>query len=54
MKLADSSDKDEKDFFDLMKSETIRGYSTSREVMTNYLDYKVAPGHYYGCVDITA
>jgi acyl-CoA reductase-like NAD-dependent aldehyde dehydrogenase len=54
LKLADSSDKDEKDFFDLMKSETIRGFNTSREVMTNSLNYKVAPGHYYGCVDITA
>jgi hypothetical protein len=54
MKLSDSIDKEEKDFFDLMKYETILGYSTSRDVMTNYLVYKVAPGHYYGCVDITA
>ena len=52
MNFADSSEKEEKDFFDLMKSETIRGFNTSREVMTNYLNYKVAPGHYYGCVDI--
>ena len=52
IKLADSNVKEEKDFFDLVKSETIRGFSTSREVMTNYLNYKVAPGHYYGCVDI--
>jgi acyl-CoA reductase-like NAD-dependent aldehyde dehydrogenase len=54
LKLADSTDKEEKDFFDLMKSETIRGFNTSREVMTNYLNYKVAPGHYHGCVDINA
>lgn len=54
MKFADSGDKSEKDFFDLMKSETIRGFNTSREVMTRYLNYKVAPGHYYGCVDINA
>lgn len=45
-----SSDKKEKDFFDLIKSETIRGFNTSEPVMTA-LKYKVAPGHYYGCVD---
>lgn len=49
-----SSDKKEKDFFDLMKSETIRGFNTSKEVMMQYLKYKVAPGHYYGCVDVKA
>lgn len=45
-----SSDKKEKDFFDLVKSETIRGFNTSEPVMIA-LKYKVAPGHYYGCVD---
>ena len=52
MKLSSSANKDEKDFFELMKSETIRGFSTSKEVMTKYLKYKVAPGHYHGCVDV--
>jgi hypothetical protein len=52
LKLSSSQDKAEKDFFDLMKSETIRGFNTSQKVMTEYLNYKVAPGHYYGCVDI--
>ncbi|MEJ1238764.1 gluconate 2-dehydrogenase subunit 3 family protein [Chryseolinea sp. T2] len=51
---ATSSDKAEKDFFELMKSETIRGFSTSKEVMLGYLKYKVVPGHYYGCVDATS
>jgi hypothetical protein len=51
LKLAVSADKTEKDFFTLMKSETIRGFNTSKEVMEKYLNYKVAPGHYYGCVD---
>lgn len=51
-KLAVSEDKNEKDFFNLVKSETIRGFSTSKEVMSKYLKYKVAPGHYYGCVDV--
>lgn len=54
LKFEASENKAEKDFFDLVKSETIRGFNTSREVMTKYLNYKVAPGHYYGCVDVTA
>lgn len=49
-----SEDENEKDFFDLIKSETIRGFRTSREVMTRYHKYRVAPGHYNGCVDIDA
>jgi hypothetical protein len=53
LKLATSSNKQEKDFFDLMKAETIRGFNTSKEVMLGYLKYKMVPGHYYGCVDVT-
>jgi hypothetical protein len=52
LKLAASSKKEEKDFFNLLKSETIRGFNTSKEVMVKYLKYKVQPGHYYGCVDV--
>lgn len=37
----------------LLKTETIRGFTTSKEVMTKYLKYKVIPGHYYGCVPVT-
>jgi Gluconate 2-dehydrogenase subunit 3 len=51
-KMADSSNKSEKDFFNTMKSETIRGYSTSKEVMVNYFKYKVVPGHWYGCINV--
>jgi hypothetical protein len=51
--LLNSDKKTEKDFFNLLKSETIRGFNTSKEVMQKYLNYKVAPGHYYGCVDTT-
>jgi len=54
LKFSTSADKGEKDFFDLLKSETIRGFNTSKEVMLGYLKYKVAPGHYYGCVDVNA
>jgi len=52
LKLSNSVNKVEKDFFDLLKSETIRGFNTSQKVMQEYLGYKVAPGHYYGSVDI--
>ena len=52
LKLSTSAIKAEKDFFDQIKSETIRGFNTSQKVMQEYLGYKIAPGHYYGCVDI--
>lgn len=54
IKLSVSENQKEKDFFDLMKSETIRGFNTSREVMLQYLNYKILPGHFYGCVDVNA
>ena len=52
LKLSASENKAENDFFQLIKSETIRGFNTSQKVMQEYLGYKVAPGHYYGCVDV--
>ncbi len=52
LKFASSENKQEKDFFNLIKTETIRGFNTSQIVMKEYLGYKVAPGHYYGCVNI--
>jgi hypothetical protein len=54
LKLDASGITSEKDFFKLMKSETIRGFNTSREVMVNYLHFKQVPGHYHGCVDVNA
>ncbi len=51
LSFSSSADKQKKDFFDLMKSETIRGFTTSKEVMQKYLNYKIAPGHYFGCVN---
>jgi hypothetical protein len=53
-RLSTSESKPEKDFFTLIKSETINGFTTSQEVMVNYFHYKVAPGHYYGCVELKA
>jgi hypothetical protein len=52
--LSSSNVRAEKDFFTLIKSETIKGFNTSQKVMQEYLNYKVAPGHYYGCVDVKA
>lgn len=53
LEFSTSEDEHEKDFFDLMKAETIRGFRTSEEVMVKYLKYEIAPGRYNGCVDIT-
>ncbi len=49
-----SEDQDQKDFFELVKSETIRGFRTSREVMVKYHDYVMAPGFYHGCIDVNS
>ncbi|MEO6328833.1 MAG: gluconate 2-dehydrogenase subunit 3 family protein [Ginsengibacter sp.] len=52
LKFSTSANKAEKDFFKLIRSETIRGFNTSQQVMEKYLNYKIAPGHYYGCTDL--
>ncbi|MEP0711196.1 MAG: gluconate 2-dehydrogenase subunit 3 family protein, partial [Algoriphagus sp.] len=49
-----SESKEESEFFDLMKSETINGFTTVKEVMVDYRNYKVAPGYYHGCADLPA
>ena len=54
LSFAHSDENEKKEFFDLVKSETIRGFRTSKEVMVGYHNYKVAPGHYYGCVDVNS
>lgn len=43
----------EKEFFKAMKSETITGFTTVKEVMVNYRNYQVAPGFYNGCAEVT-
>lgn len=53
-KFEKSSDKSEAEFFKLIKAETIRGYTTTEYVMVNHFNYKVAPGHYHGCVSVNA
>jgi hypothetical protein len=51
--MANSEVPSQAEFFKLVKGETIRGFLTSRKVMRDYSDYVVAPGFYYGCVDLS-
>lgn len=52
--LSTSENESEQEFFSLMKSETITGFTTVKEVMVDYRKYKVAPGYYHGSVDLPA
>ncbi|AOW20465.1 gluconate 2-dehydrogenase subunit 3 family protein [Urechidicola croceus] len=52
--LSTSKNEEEKEFFDLMKSQTIRGFRTSKSVMLDYLKHEIAPGRYNGCVDVNS
>lgn len=52
--LNSSENEDEKEFFNLMKSQTITGFTTVKEVMVDYRNYKVAPGYYNGCAELSA
>ncbi|CAN5394166.1 hypothetical protein BH20BAC1_BH20BAC1_16650 [soil metagenome] len=54
IKWSASDVKEEREFFDLVKKETISGFNTSQKVMEEYLDYQIAPGHYYGSVNVKA
>lgn len=47
-----SEDESEQRFFQLVKSETIRGFRTSKIVMQDYHGYRVVPGRYNGNVDV--
>jgi hypothetical protein len=48
-----SDDQETQDTFQLIKNETIRGFRTSKVVMTDYLDYQVIPGHFNGCAEVS-
>jgi hypothetical protein len=52
LKFSTSENQKENEFFKLIKSETIRGFNTSKEVMITYLKYQPVPAHFYGCVDL--
>jgi hypothetical protein len=45
---------EEKPFFLLVKELTILGYTSSEYVQTNFLNYNMVPGHYYGCVPVSS
>jgi hypothetical protein len=49
---SEPSDEEKKWFYDTMRRETIRGYTTSEYVMVNHYEYVMAPGFYKGCVDV--
>lgn len=53
-KLEQAPETDQKQFFAQVKNLTIQGYTTSEYVMTQHLNYIMAPGHYYGCVPLPA
>lgn len=52
--MSNNNDKSDEDFFDFMKSEIIRGFETSEEVMMNYHGFVLMPGFYDGNVDVGA
>jgi hypothetical protein len=39
-------------FYDTLRGETIRGYTTSQYVMVNHYNYVMAPGYFNGCADV--
>lgn len=51
--MANSEVEEEKQFFALIKSQTITGFTTVKEVMADYHGYKVAPGLFKGCVELS-
>ena len=52
IKLSTAVDTQQKDFFSLLKQLTVLAYTTSEYVMTKHYNYVMAPGHYYGCVNV--
>ncbi|WP_435355183.1 gluconate 2-dehydrogenase subunit 3 family protein [Emticicia sp. SJ17W-69] len=52
VKLSMSTDTQQKEFFALLKQLTVLAYTTSEYVLTKHYNYVMAPGHYYGCVNV--
>lgn len=52
--MSTGDEENEKDFFNFMKRQTIRGFETSEEVMLNYHGWVLMPGFYDGNVDVEA
>lgn len=53
LELDKSENEEDVQFFTLIKSQTIFGFTTVKEVMAGYRGYQVAPGYYHGCVDVS-
>jgi len=49
-----SANENQEAFFEFIKSQTIRGFETSKEVMVDYHNYVMMPGFYDGNVDVEA
>lgn len=49
-----SIDPDWASFYKLVKELTLQGYLTSEYYLTNHTNYKMVPGHFYGCVPVPA
>jgi len=41
-------------FYKLVKELTLQGYLTSEYYLTNHTNYKMIPGHFYGCVLVSS
>ena len=52
--MEEAEDKDQQAFLKLVKELTILGYTNSEYVLTNFSNYSMVPGHYYGCVPVPA
>jgi Gluconate 2-dehydrogenase subunit 3 len=50
--LAESTDKGTRDFYQTLRSLTIKGYTSSEYFMTKFTDYEIAPARFYGCVPV--
>lgn len=46
-----TENENQKKFYELIRGNTIFGFTTAKQVMVDYLGYQVAPGFYNGCVE---
>jgi hypothetical protein len=46
-----TENENQKKFYELIRGNTIFGFTTAKQVMVDHLGYQVAPGFYNGCVE---
>ncbi len=51
--LTQGADEETKTFYNLVKTLTIKGFTTSEYYLTNVAHYQLVPGFYHGCVPIS-